>query len=188
MKTPMRIALAIAVLIAFELATDRLARSQSDPSEEAPFEGIARVLQSPRCMNCHPSGDAPLQTDASRPHKQYIKRAFSNLGGTCMTCHQAAPLPDRNTPPGAPHWTMPPAETPMVFQGKSVAQLCEDLKDPNQNGHRSLDDLVHHVSSDPLVLWGFNPGAGRTTPPMTHDAFIALISEWVALGAPCPTN
>ena len=28
------------------------------------FLDVARVLQSPRCMNCHPVGDAPLQTDA----------------------------------------------------------------------------------------------------------------------------
>ena len=29
------------------------------------FQDVYEVLQHPRCLNCHPSGDAPLQTDAS---------------------------------------------------------------------------------------------------------------------------
>jgi hypothetical protein len=183
-KTLTRIAIAVAgVMFGGVMIGDRIARSQT----EAPsFEEIARVLQSPRCMNCHPAGDAPLQTDLSRPHKQNIKRSFSELGGSCASCHQDSALPGANVPPGAPHWNMPPAATPMVFEGKTVAQLCVDLKDPEQNGHRSLEDLVHHVGHDPLVLWAFNPGGTRTAPPMSHEAFVQLISDWVAVGAPCP--
>jgi len=29
-----------------------------------------KVLQSPRCMNCHPNGDRPLQTDKNVVHAQ----------------------------------------------------------------------------------------------------------------------
>jgi hypothetical protein len=181
-KAPARIAAASAALTLIGL-TSSLAPSQTGPT---PFNDVARVLQSPRCMNCHPAGDAPLQSDQSRPHKQNIKRVFSSLGGTCKTCHQDANLPGAHMPPGAPGWRMPPAETPMVFQGKSPAQLCVDLKDPNKNGHRSLNDLIHHVSADPLVLWGFNPGVGRTAPPLSHAAFVTRVTDWVALGAPCP--
>src|SRR6478672_9097555 len=76
-----------------------------------PFTPIAQVLQSPRCMNCHPAGDAPLQTDASRPHKQNIKRVFTTLGGSCQTCHADTAMPGEHMPPGAPHWNMPPAAT-----------------------------------------------------------------------------
>jgi hypothetical protein len=81
---------------------------------------------------------------------------------------------------------MPPAETPMIFEGKTEAELCADLQDPEKNGHRTLDDLVHHVDHDPLVLWAFDPGGNRTPPPMTHAEFVALMSDWVAQGAPCP--
>jgi hypothetical protein len=151
-----------------------------------PFTPIQQVLQHPRCMNCHPSGDAPLQTDQSRPHKQNIKRAFNQLGGHCTTCHQEETMPGEHMPPGAPHWNMPAAATPMVFQGKSATQLCEDLKDPAQNGNRSLSDLEHHMGHDPLVLWAFNPGQNRTPPPLTLQQFGAAVHDWVSQGGPCP--
>jgi len=172
---------AAASLALISLFSQRTARSQA----EAPlFDAIVGVLQSPRCMNCHPSGDAPLQTDASRPHKQNIQRAFVDLGGSCQTCHQDAEMPGDHMPPGALHWNLPPPT--MAFQGKTPAALCADLQDETKNGGRSLDALVHHVSTDPLVLWGFDPGPNRTPPPMTHAAFVALMTDWVAEGAPCP--
>jgi hypothetical protein len=153
------------------------------------FADVARVLQSPRCRNCHPAGNAPLQTDAGKPHAMNISRASAAAGVPCVSCHQ-----DRNSealhiaggPPGAPHWGLPPAETPMVFEGKTVTQLCEQLKDPERNGHRSLAMLLDHVSHDPLVLWGWSPGGTRTTPPLPHDEFIAAFTAWVAGDAACP--
>ena len=173
-------AVLIALLAAFAAVAPTLAQSTH------PFTPIQQVLQSPRCMNCHPSGDAPLQTDLSLAHKQNIKRVFTTLGGSCVTCHQETAMPGDHMPPGAPHWNMPPAATPMVFQGKTGAQLCADLKDPAKNGNRTLADLEQHVTNDPLVLWGFNPGPGRTVPPLTHAAFIARVQEWIAQGGPCP--
>jgi len=153
------------------------------------FVAIARVLQSPRCMNCHPAGDAPLQTDRSRPHAMNITRASEAAGLRCGACHQ-----ERNSeslgipagPPGAPHWDLPPKDTPMVFQGRSVAALCVQLKDPEQNGHRSLDALLAHVDHDPLVLWGWEPGGGRSRPPMSHDDFVRAFSTWVQSEGACP--
>ncbi|MCE9576900.1 MAG: hypothetical protein K8W52_27385 [Deltaproteobacteria bacterium] len=153
------------------------------------FVEVAHVLQSPRCQNCHPAGDAPLQTDAGRPHAMNISRRSVAAGLPCRTCHQ-----ERNSealgiiigPPGAPHWGLPPRDTPMVFQGKSVHALCEQLKDPAQNNKRSLADLLEHVSHDPLVLWGWSPGGTRTLPPLTHDVFVAAFQAWVASDGACP--
>ena len=54
----------------------------------AAFMEVARVLQHPRCMNCHPIGDAPLQTDQSRPHLMNISRTSEAAGLECATCHQ----------------------------------------------------------------------------------------------------
>lgn len=153
------------------------------------FVEVAKVLQSPRCRNCHPIGDAPLQGDTSRRHAMNISRASVEAGLPCKTCHQA-----RNSdaigiaggPPGAPNWGLPPADIPMVFQGKTVTALCEQLRDPERNNHKSLAQLLEHVSHDALVLWGWNPGGKRTRPPLPHDRFVAAFTTWAAGGGACP--
>jgi hypothetical protein len=156
------------------------------PAQSNAFVPLSTVLLSPRCMNCHPAGDGPLQTDVSKPHTMNVSRQLEGLGTPCSSCHRAANSKVLHQPPGVPNWRMPPAATPMVFQGKSAAELCRDLKDPAKNGKRSLEDLVNHVSSDALVLWGWSPGPGRTTPPMAHDEFAAAFKKWADAGGPCP--
>lgn len=153
------------------------------------FGVVARVLQSPRCQNCHPAGDRPLQTDRGVPHAMNISRASVAAGLPCSACHQernAESLGVPDGPPGAPHWGLPPAETPMVFQGKTPTALCEQLKDPARNGKRTLAQLLDHVSHDALVLWGWKPGAKRTLPPVPHDQFVAAFAAWVAADGACP--
>jgi len=154
------------------------------------FLDVVAVLKSPRCMNCHPSGDHPLQGDGSKPHAQNISRRTVAAGVPCSTCHQ-----DRNSeatvgiaagPPGAPRWGLPPAEMPMVFEGKTATQICEQMKDPAQNHGKSLAQLVEHVESDPLVLWGWSPGGKRTLPPLSHDTFVAAFRVWVDGRGACP--
>jgi hypothetical protein len=54
-----------------------------------------------------------------------------------------------------------PAPIEMAWEGKSVAQICAQLKDPNRNGGRDLKLLHEHVAHDDLVAWGWNPGSGR---------------------------
>ena len=183
------VSVAAGVVIASALAAAGAPSGDAVTASKRAFADVARVLQSPRCRNCHPSGNAPLQTDAGKPHAMNISRASAAAGVPCASCHQ-----ERNSeaihiaggPPGAPHWGLPPAETPMVFEGKTVTALCEQLKDPERNGHRSLAMLLDHVSHDPLVLWGWSPGGTRTTPPLPHDKFIAAFSAWIAGDAACP--
>ncbi len=182
---------AVAVASAIALAQ---APSPSTPADKIgagkrAFVEVARVLQSPRCQNCHPAGDRPLQGDQGKPHAQNISRGSVAAGLPCTTCHQ-----ERNSeaigvaggPPGAPRWGLPPAEHPMVFQGKTPAALCEQLKDPKHNGGKTLAQLLEHVSHDPLVLWGWKPGGTRATPPLPHDKFVAAFSAWVASNGACP--
>lgn len=169
------------------------AKPEPTPAQKAAgakaFGQVASVLLSPRCMNCHPAGDAPLQTDQSRPHAFNITRASVEAGLDCSTCHQ-----DRNSdeigapggPPGAPNWHLPEKEMPLIFEGRSPAELCAQLKDPEQNGHKTLDQLLHHVGHDPLVLWGWNPGGNRTKPPLEHKAFVAAFKTWVESNGACP--
>jgi hypothetical protein len=153
------------------------------------FPVVARVLLSPRCSNCHPAGDAPLQGDAQRPHRMNITRLSASSGLACSACHQ-----ERNServgvfggPPGAPHWDLPPEETPMVFEGRSAGDLCRQLHDRAATGDRDLDALLHHVETDALVLWAWEPGGRRTQPPVSHARFAAAFRAWVDGGGACP--
>jgi len=153
------------------------------------FMDVYKVLMSPRCMNCHPAGDVPLQGDDSHLHTMNVQRGPDGKGlfaEKCANCHQSANTPGLNMPPGNPSWHLPPEDMRMVFQGKSPKELAEQLKDPARNGHKTLQQLIRHVSSDTLVLWGWNPGDGRTKPPMAHAAFARQFKEWVNKGAVVP--
>jgi cytochrome c5 len=156
---------------------------------KAAFERAYPVFVSPRCQNCHPVGDAPLQGDDSHVHAQYVKRGPDGhgvYGMTCHTCHQDANLPGTNMPPGNPKWGLPPPKMKMVFVGKTAGELCRQLKDPKQNGGRTVAQIITHVSSDDLVGWGWNPGDGRTLPPLSRPDFAAAMQEWANDGAACP--
>jgi hypothetical protein len=191
---PTRLAAAAIVAVGAAVALGRSPRPALGDEDavaagKRAFVQVARVLQSPRCQNCHPKGDRPLQTDAGRPHRMNVSRASLDAGLTCSTCHQtrnSEALGIPGGPPGAPGWGLPPADTPMVFEGRSVHDLCLQLDDPAQTRGRDLDALLRHVSADPLVLWGWSPGGKRTTPPLSHDAFVAAFRTWVASGGACP--
>ena len=94
---------------------------KDDAGARAAFLDVYKVLMHPRCMNCHPSGDAPLQGDDSHVHAQNVKRGEDGKGKTAkMTnCHQDANLAGENMPPGNPTWHLPRKDLPLIFQGKS---------------------------------------------------------------------
>lgn len=158
----------------------------------AAFETVRSVLQHPRCQNCHPAGDVPLQGDEGRPHEQNIQRGLTGLGMTgaeCTSCHRDANAPDSygpKQPPGvAKGWHMPPPEMKMVFVGLAPGALCEQVKDPARNGGKDATALRVHLD-DPLVTWAWAPGFGRKPPPISHKDFVAAWEHWAAGGMPCP--
>ena len=158
----------------------------------AAFETVRVVLQSPRCVNCHPVGDVPLQGDHGRPHQPLIKRGPEGTGVaglSCAACHGKQNPPasyGAHQPPGvSTGWRLPPAAHPMVFAGLGSAALCEQLKDRERNGGKSMEALIAHVSADPLVLWGWSPGYGRQPVPIAHDEFVRAFRTWAAAGGPC---
>ena len=81
---------------------------------------------------------------------------------------------------------MPPAATPMVFEKRTPVQLCRQLLDKKQNGNMTAEQVLDHVSHDPLVLWGWNPGEDRSRPPLSHEEFVRSVKEWVGNGGACP--
>jgi hypothetical protein len=190
--TPLTSAVAgMALVIVAPLAglTASALAQEKQPStavNEPVFAPIARVLLHPRCMNCHPAGDAPLQFDSSTPHRQNITRKIESLGMQCTSCHAETAMPGAHMPPAAAHWRMPKAETPMVFEGKTPTQLCEQLKDKKLNGNRTLEQIRAHLAEDAIVKWGFTPGEGRTVPPLTQAQLLNQVDAWIAKGSTCP--
>ena len=153
------------------------------------WDVVYQALQHPRCMNCHPAGEAPLQGDSSLPHAQNVQRGAMGHGRyalRCDACHQEANLPGPHLPPGAPGWHLPRRDEPLVFEGRSSAELCRQLKDPERNGHKSLEELFAHVDHDPLVLWGWSPGEGRTPVKVSHLELVAAMRAWIDGGCDCP--
>lgn len=150
------------------------------------FTEAGKVLTSPRCVNCHPAGDRPLQGASDRLHQPPVARGPDGFGTTsmrCGTCHQAANFEPAGMP-GHAHWHLAPRE--MAWQGKSLGDICRQVKDPARNGNRSLAQLLEHMAKDSLVGWAWNPGYGRDPAPGTQEEFGALIAAWIGTGAACP--
>jgi hypothetical protein len=155
------------------------------PAPSGSFEPIAGVLMSPRCLNCH-QDQSPRQGDARTVHQPLVVRGKGDHGAPtlpCQTCHQTT-----NTGggfvPGVENWRLAPLS--MLWEGKTKEQICEQMKDPARNGGRHTgEEIVEHMKTDPLVLWAWSPGTGRTTPPLSHEEFVEVLEVWVKAGMPC---
>ena len=147
-----------------------------------------KVLLHPRCLNCHPAGDTPTQTNEMRLHRPMVVRGEDGHGAPgmpCTACHHAANFDPAHVP-GNPKWHLAPLS--MAWQGKSLGQICEQIKDPARNGGKDLEAILHHMEADDLVGWGWAPGADRTPAPGTQAQFGALMRAWAETGAACPSS
>jgi hypothetical protein len=71
------------------------------------------------------------------------------------------------------------------------AEVCRAITDRTRNNNLDGPGLLKHHAEEPLVLWAFQPSRGidgglRTSPPMTHEEFVAATRKWVEAGMPCP--
>jgi hypothetical protein len=152
------------------------------------FEEAGKVITHARCVNCHPAGDRPAQGDDRHPHMPLVVRGVDNFGAIgmrCTTCHGPANF-DPAGIPGHPAWHLAPIE--MAWVGKSLGEICQQIKDPARNGGKSMEELIHHMAEDSLVGWGWHPGVGRKPAPGTQKEFGELIKAWVDTGAVCPAT
>ncbi len=180
--------------ISAELATPAEFESISDKSERAIaiFNEMGKVLQHPRCINCHPRTDRPNQGDNMRPHIPPVARGPDGLGKPamrCTTCHGEKNFSfggDRGSLPGHDVWHLAPAS--MAWEDRSLGEICEQLKDPARNGGRTLAELQEHNAEDGLVGWGWSPGEGREAVPGSQELFGALTAAWIENGAHCPDS
>lgn len=164
----------------FASITDRSERSR------AMFTEAGRVIQHPRCLNCHPAGERPTQGNDSHPHSPLVIRGPDDkgaIGMRCATCHQAANY-EPSRVPGHPLWHVAPKS--MAWQTKSLGQICQQIKDPRRNGGKTLVAIHEHMARDSLVGWAWMPGANREPAPGTQAQLGALIAAWIEAGAACP--
>ncbi len=164
----------------FSSISDRKERSA------ALFLEASRVLLHPRCANCHPNGDVPLQGMDMRPHDPPVTRGPDNhgvVGMECGGCHQERNLEHARVP-GAPNWHLAPRE--MAWVGKTPRYICEQMQDRARNGGKSLAQIVEHNAHDELVAWGWEPGHDREPAPGNQRQFGALVAAWADTGAECP--
>lgn len=166
----------------FESIADKTERSR------ALFAEAGKVILSPRCQNCHPNGDRPTQGDDMHLHLPMVVRGQAGMGATalrCMTCHQGANFAPTGVP-GNPQWLLAPLS--MAWQGKSLGQICMQIKDRKRNGGKSLPQIQEHMGHDALVGWAWSPGGNRTPAAGTQAQFGQLIEAWIASGAACPAS
>jgi hypothetical protein len=169
------------------VATERFEKPDSVASVKA-FMKVYAVLMSPRCMNCHPAGDVPLQGDDSHLHTMSPIRGEDGKGVyamKCSNCHQPTNSAGLNTPPGNPKWALPPADMKMVFEGRSPRELALQIMDYNRNGHKNKTQLIAHAR-DTLVKAGWNMGEGRKQPPLSYKEFVKAWDEWINKGGIAP--
>ncbi len=154
-------------------------------ADGASFDAIATVLTHPRCLNCHTVTAWPRQTDQRLRHSQHVLRGAEGKGVPtlhCSACHQDS---NQGRVPGAKNWHLAPLS--MGWEGLSTARLCAALKDPKKNGGRkTAEQVIEHMETDPLVLWAWQPGGERQTPPLSHADFVMALKHWAAQGMPCP--
>jgi hypothetical protein len=171
---------ALASVESFSPIDDTAARSA------AIFTELGKVLTHPRCLNCHPAGDRPRQGDTARLHQPPVERGADGFGlpaMRCPICHLQANF-DAAGVPGNPIWHLAPRD--MGWEGKTLREICIQIKDPARNGNRSVDALIEHIGEDHLVGWAWAPGYGRQPAPGTQKQAGALVEAWVKTGAECP--
>ena len=157
------------------------------------FETMMRVLTHKRCVNCHPNDGVPRQGEDSHPHYFGMARGADNHGfeaTKCQTCHQAENN-DYSGVPGTPEWSLAPHS--MRWQGLSAEEIAESMLDPQRNGQRTHEQVLHHLTDHELVLWAWEPGvdaAGnpREKPPVPLDAYRKAVKQWFKDGAVIPRS
>ena len=187
------------------LSLSQAARSANDASAKrattaaglAAWDQVYAVLISPRCINCHTATNYPQQGDDRHRHFANVIRGGPEGKGvpalTCIGCHQEQNA-DSTGVPGGPNWHLAPLS--MQWQDLndrplSSAAVCRSVTDRSKNENMDGPALLKHHEDAELVLWAWNPGRRpdgtlRTTPPISHQQFVAATRTWVEAGTPCP--
>ncbi len=194
-RTPARRSLAPRVAAAARPAAAPTRARGTEPRRPGRrFETVRKVLQHPRCQNCHIPGDAPLQCDDGRAHGRTSCAARTD---TARPACRARPATASRNPPASYGPNMPPGRAELApaaararrwsSSASRPAELCAHRsRIRRQNGGKDLAALLEHVDDDKLVLWGWDPGVGRAPGLRAARGVRRGFRTWVAAGAPCP--
>lgn len=175
------------------------AGSVSVEEGRAAFDRMYDVVTHPRCANCHVGAEnVPMwyggAEGPAQPHGMNINAGESRIGAEtlpCATCHRVNETLDNDphAPPQAGlEWRLAPVE--FEWFGKSPAEICAQLSDPDRNGGRDALGLAEHLVEDAghrgFVLWGWQPGGGREPAPYSLQQHVNDVLAWGAAGQPCP--
>ncbi len=161
------------------------------------FSRIYEVASHPRCSNCHVGADnRPMWSGPSygrtRAHGMNINAGDSRIGAEtiqCSTCH-AYREGLNDTPHAAPqvamNWQLAPVEA--EWFGKSSDEICNQLRDPDRNGGRTMLELAEHLNHDLILHWAWNPGGGREPAPYSLQEHIDDLLIWGVAGFPCAND
>jgi hypothetical protein len=83
-----------------------------------------------------------------------------------------------------PRWHLAPAE--MAWEGKSLTTICDQIKDQERNGGKTLAELGEHMANDALVAYGWRPPAHLEPAPGDQQQFGQLFHACLEAGAHCP--
>ena len=158
---------------------------------------IYEVTSHPRCSNCHvgesgiPMWSGPSYGE-TRPHGMDIAAGESRIGAefvTCGACHTRSAR-GNPVPHAAPRvdtdWRLAPAEADWF--GRTSQEICNQLRDPERNGGRTVEDIAAHLDHDLILHWAWNPGGGREPAPYSLQEHIADVLAWGMAGTPCPND
>lgn len=163
----------------------------------AAWQRIFTVTSHPRCTNCHVGARGlpmwqGLGYGPEAVHGMKVQAGESRIGAEsipCAACHVTSAAAN-TTPHAPPHiddaWRLPPVE--LEWFGKTSAEVCAQLRDPERNDGHDIASLVDHLRNSAFVAWGFTPGAGRSAPKTTLDALVHDVTLWGAAGTPCATD
>lgn len=204
-----KLVIAVALCVSFIIGP---AWSEEDPavkivspepgsvSKEEGLEAWARVYEvasHPRCANCH-VGDSPYPMwsgpsyGKTRRHGMNISAGTSRIGAEtlqCSTCHTTSTSKvDNEVKHAAPRvsipWLLAPAAADWF--GQTSNTICEQLKDPERNGNRTIEELAEHLGHDVILHWAWEPGGSREPAPYSLQLHINDLLAWGAAGVPCP--
>lgn len=160
-----------------------------------------RLASHPRCSICHTGpSDRPMWSGPAygktREHGMNIQAGASRIGAEtllCSTCHTAVKESgsnDNTAPHAAPRVAMPWSLAPVEAHwfGRSSLQICEQLRNPELNGGRSMLEIAQHLNHDLIRHWAWKPGGGREPAPYSLQEHVNDILVWGVAGLPCPSN
>ena len=197
LKLILVVAIFLSVTLAMTNAFELDAPAETDDTATSslldgdPFDKMMAVLTHKRCVNCHPSDDHPRQGEDSHVHNFGVMRGEDNHGMAALRCESCHQHENNNYSgvPGAPEWSLAPIK--MAWDGLSRVEIAKSMLNPENNGGRTLDEIVEHLTEHELVLWAWEPGVDsegnpREKPPVPKEEYIKAVKEWAAAGAVIP--